>query len=79
MTQYQVDPDERHYNCTVDAYARKGRLGEAEKIVMSMQKPTPVTWSALMGICIPNLCLPTQVDVEFIKTYREQKGLHHMR
>jgi pentatricopeptide repeat protein len=50
--EYQITPDDTHYNCVVDALTRAGRLEEAENFIKSMNaKPNTVTWMALLGGC----------------------------
>ena len=55
MKQFGIAPTIVHYNCVVDAIARKGLLEEAEDFVKKMEKPNVFTWTILLGTSC-NIC-----------------------
>ncbi|KAK3128799.1 hypothetical protein QOZ80_6BG0466530 [Eleusine coracana subsp. coracana] len=49
---YKIEPNVRHYSCTVDMLGRAGLLDEAFAIVSNMScEPSTVVWRTLLGAC----------------------------
>uniref|UniRef100_A0A6B2L2B2 DYW domain-containing protein n=1 Tax=Arcella intermedia TaxID=1963864 RepID=A0A6B2L2B2_9EUKA len=51
MTQFGLTPDIVQHTCVVDAFARGGKLEEAEKYIGSMSESNVITWLSLLGAC----------------------------
>ncbi|KAF8387993.1 hypothetical protein HHK36_026659 [Tetracentron sinense] len=51
-SEYNIDPNIKHYGCIVDLLGRSGRLEEAEKLIASMpMKADVVIWGTLLASC----------------------------
>ncbi|XP_010465260.1 PREDICTED: pentatricopeptide repeat-containing protein At3g13880-like [Camelina sativa] len=49
---YGINPNEKHFTCLVDLLGRKGRLSDAENLILSSGfEDHPVMWRALLSSC----------------------------
>ncbi len=51
MKLYNVMPEQKHYGCVVDAFARAGDIERAERILLDSDAPDIISWMAILGAC----------------------------
>ncbi|OVA04883.1 Pentatricopeptide repeat [Macleaya cordata] len=50
ITEYNINPRDKHYSCMVDLFARRGQLEEAYDLVYKMNvQPNASLWGAILG------------------------------
>ena len=76
---YFIEPEIEHYGCSVDLYARSGRLDEAEEVVDNMtMKPSRSIWGSIVGACRAhgNMELAERAFRELLKLEPDEPGVY---